>query len=119
MSLPISPVYKPMEAKAATELPTGNHWQYEPKWDGFRCLAFRDGERIELQSKTGRPLTRYFPDIVHALKSLKAQRFVIDGELVISEDGALRFRASSGADESIIQTRNGTYSQTSGCLSHL
>ena len=73
MHLPINLGYKPMEAKSATDLPTGNHWQYEPKWDGFRCLAFRDGEKIELQSKAGRSLTRYFPDIVHALKSLKSQ----------------------------------------------
>jgi ATP-dependent DNA ligase len=61
-----------MEAKSASELPTGNHWQYEPKWDGFRCIAFRDDEKIELQSKAGRSLTRYFPDIVHALKTLEA-----------------------------------------------
>lgn len=80
-----------MEAKSASELPAGNHWQYEPKWDGFRCLAFRDGEKIELQSKAGRSLTRYFPDIVHALKSLKAPHFVIDGEIVISVDGTLSF----------------------------
>jgi ATP-dependent DNA ligase len=91
MHLPINPGYKPMEAKSASELPTGNHWQYEPKWDGFRCIAFRDGEKIELQSKAGRSLTRYFPDIVQALKTLEAQRFVIDGELVISIDGALSF----------------------------
>jgi ATP-dependent DNA ligase len=91
MHLPINPGYKPMEAKSASELPAGNHWQYEPKWDGFRCLAFRDGEKIELQSKAGRSLTRYFPDIVHALKSLKAPHFVIDGEIVISVDGTLSF----------------------------
>jgi len=91
MHLPTNPGYKPVEARSASELPTGNSWQYEPKWDGFRCLAFRDGEKIELQSKSRASLTRYFPDIVHALKSLKAQRFVIDGELVISIDGTLSF----------------------------
>jgi len=91
MALPINRGYKPMEAKSAPELPTGNHWQYEPKWDGFRCIAFRDGEKIELQSKAGRSLTRYFPDIAHGLKSLEARRFVIDGELVISVDGTLSF----------------------------
>jgi ATP-dependent DNA ligase len=80
-----------MEAKSAAELPTGSNWQYEPKWDGFRCLAFRDNQKIELQSKAGRSLTRYFPDIVHALKSIKAPRFVIDGELCISIDGNLSF----------------------------
>ena len=93
MALPINLSYKPMEAKPASELPTGNHWQYEPKWDGFRCLAFRDGEKIELQSKAGRALTRYFPDIVHALKTLEAHRFVLDGELVISVDGTLLFES--------------------------
>jgi len=91
MNLPINQHYKPMESKSASELPTGDHWQYEPKWDGFRCLAFRDGEKIALQSKAAGSLTRYFPDIVHALKSLNAQRFVIDGELVISVDGTLSF----------------------------
>jgi len=93
MHLPINPGYKPMEAKSATELPTGNHWQYEPKWDGFRCIAFRAGEKIELQSKAGRSLTRYFPDITDALRSIVAQRFVIDGELVISVDGTLSFES--------------------------
>jgi ATP-dependent DNA ligase len=77
MNLPIKFSYRPMEAKSARELPNDNHWQYEPKWDGFRCLAFREREKIELQSKAGRSLTRYFPDIVQALKTLEAQRFVL------------------------------------------
>ena len=66
-------------------------WQYEPKWDGFRCLAFRDGEEVELQSKAGHPLTRYFPELVAALKCLKANQFVLDGEIIIPVDGEPSF----------------------------
>ena len=73
------------------ELPTGAEWQYEPKWDGFRCLVFRDGDRVDLMSKAGKPLARYFPDLVAVLRSLKAQRFVLDGEIVIPFEGALSF----------------------------
>ena len=80
-----------MEAKSVDEIPVGEEWQYEPKWDGFRCIAFRDGDEIYLQSKAGQPLARYFPDIVAALSKLSAKRFVIDGELVIPVDGALSF----------------------------
>ena len=72
-----------MEARSAEEVPAGNGWQYEPKWDGFRCIAFRDDRKIYLQSKAGQPLARYFPDIVEALAGLPAQQFIIDGELVI------------------------------------
>jgi len=91
MDLPIRPTYQPMEATNAEKLPAGDHWQYEPKWDGFRCLAFRDDQEVVLQSKAGKYLTRYFPDIVNALLACKAKRFVIDGELVISVNGALSF----------------------------
>ena len=80
-----------MEAKLVDELPTGAEWQYEPKWDGFRCLAFRDGDRVDLMSKAGKPLARYFPDLVEVLASLKATRFVLDGEIVIPHEGALSF----------------------------
>jgi len=80
-----------MEAKPASELPTGPNWQYEPKWDGFRCVAFRDGKRIDLISKSGKPLGRYFPELVAALASLKARQFVLDGEIVIPVDGNLSF----------------------------
>ncbi len=82
---------EPMEALAAPSLPEGPEWQYEPKWDGFRCLARRDGETIELRSKSGQPLARYFPDIVEALRELAAQRFLLDGELVIPVHGDLSF----------------------------
>jgi ATP-dependent DNA ligase len=80
-----------MEAKIAGELPSGPEWEYEPKWDGFRCLAFKDGKEIELQSKAGQLLTRYFPEIVAALEHVKAETFVLDGELVVPVEGHLSF----------------------------
>jgi ATP-dependent DNA ligase len=80
-----------MEAEPADALPEGRGWQYEPKWDGFRCLAFRDGEDVRIQSKAGKPLGRYFPDVVQALHELRARRFVLDGEIVIPVDGRLSF----------------------------
>jgi ATP-dependent DNA ligase len=72
-----------MEARAAEELPQGSGWQYEPKWDGFRCLAFRAGSRVELRAKSGKPLARYFPEVVALLCGLRPSQFVLDGELVI------------------------------------
>jgi ATP-dependent DNA ligase len=80
-----------MEARSVEEIPTGEEWQYEPKWDGFRCLAFRDGDKIFLQSKNGQPLARYFPDVVANVAKLPQQQFVLDGELVIPIAGALSF----------------------------
>ncbi len=80
-----------MEARPVEEIPTGEEWQYEPKWDGFRCLAFRDGDKIFLQSKNGQPLARYFPDVVANVAKLPQQQFVLDGELVIPIGGALSF----------------------------
>lgn len=80
-----------MEAQPARELPPPGAVQYEPKWDGFRCVAFRDGPRIQLQSKAGQPLERYFPEIVEALAALPAQQFVIDGELVVPVEDRLDF----------------------------
>ena len=91
MTLPISKTYPPMEATPATRLPVGPQWQYEPKWDGFRCLAFRDHKRIDLQSKSEKPLTRYFPELVAALSRLRAAQFVVDGEIVVPVDGDLSF----------------------------
>jgi ATP-dependent DNA ligase len=72
-----------MEARGVDALPAGAGWQYEPKWDGFRCIAFKNGRDVELQSKSCKPLTRYFPEVVEMLRALKATRFVVDGELVI------------------------------------
>jgi ATP-dependent DNA ligase len=91
MTLSIKTPLPPMEARTVDELPTGPNWQYEPKWDGFRCIAFRHNEKIELQSKSGQPLARYFPDLVEALGELKANRFVLDGEIVIPRAGRLSF----------------------------
>ena len=91
MTLALKKSYSPMEALPATDLPEGPEWQYEPKWDGFRCLAFRDGAKIDLQSKSGKPLTRYFPELAKALLELKAKQFVLDGEIVIPVDGNLSF----------------------------
>jgi ATP-dependent DNA ligase len=82
-----------MEALLAVELPDGEGWQYEPKWDGFRCLARRDGDEVSLTSKSGKPLGRYFPELVELIGSLKEQRFVLDGELIISVGDALAFDA--------------------------
>jgi ATP-dependent DNA ligase len=94
MALPISTTYAPMDALLVGDIPTEpGVWQYEPKWDGFRCLAFRDGDRIDLQSKSGQPLGRYFPEVVNALRELKAPRFVLDGELVVPDGNALSFDA--------------------------
>ncbi|MFN2516295.1 MAG: ATP-dependent DNA ligase [Pyrinomonadaceae bacterium] len=91
MTLPIKPPYPPMEALLVNEIPAGENWEYEPKWDGFRCIAFRDDKKVELQSKSGQTLGRYFPEIVEALLKLKASRFVLDGELVIPVKGGLSF----------------------------
>ncbi|MEY2546229.1 MAG: hypothetical protein QOG48_1346 [Verrucomicrobiota bacterium] len=80
-----------METKSIDEIPAGDNWQYEPKWDGFRCIAFRRGDEVYLQSKAGQPLARYFPDVVDAISKLPAKDFVLDGELAIPVNGALTF----------------------------
>ena len=80
-----------MEALLVSEIPSGENWEYEPKWDGFRCLAFRDGDKVELQSKSGQPLERYFPEIVEKLLKLKPSKFLLDGELVIPWEDGLSF----------------------------
>ena len=91
MELQVKPPLAPMEAQSVAEIPVGPNWQYEPKWDGFRCLAFRDGDKVDLQSKSGQSLTRYFPETVAALRELKADRFVVDSELVIPVKGRFSF----------------------------
>lgn len=80
-----------MEARSVDALPQDEGWQYEPKWDGFRCLAFRDGDTVDLRSKSAQPLARYFPDLVTVLGALRAPRFVLDGEIVVPVDGTLSF----------------------------
>ncbi len=82
-----------MEALLAAELPAGEGWQYEPKWDGFRCLAARDGGAITLTSKSGKPLGRYFPEVVGMLEQLNEKRFLLDGELILPIGDALSFDA--------------------------
>jgi ATP-dependent DNA ligase len=91
--MPKNPVPAPMEALLAAELPEGNGWQFEPKWDGFRCLAQRDGGEVTLTSKSGKPLARYFPEVVDMLSSVKAKRFLLDGELIIPVGDVLSFDA--------------------------
>jgi ATP-dependent DNA ligase len=91
--LPLKPGFPPMEAKLVDSLPEDEGWQYEPKWDGFRCLAFRDGNDVALMSKSGRPLDRYFPEVAETVKAIPADRFVVDGELVIPLGGILSFDA--------------------------
>jgi len=115
VSLPIQPPYLPMEAQQVAKLPRGEEWQYEPKWDGFRCIVFRDGDNVELQSKSAKPLTRYFPEVVAAMLELyprgadaevgaevgvdagagagaqRQVRFVLDGEIVVPAGNALSF----------------------------
>src|SRR5215470_241578 len=86
-----SPEYLPMEAVSASAIPKGEGWRYEPKWDGFRCLAFKDGEKVELHSKSAKLLTAAFPEIADALRALKPASFVLDGELVIPVNGVLSF----------------------------
>jgi ATP-dependent DNA ligase len=83
MALAVRPPLAPMLARLERELPRDGYL-YEPKWDGFRCLAFRDGEDVDLRSRNQRPLARYFPELVAALRRLPAQRFVLDGEIVVA-----------------------------------
>jgi ATP-dependent DNA ligase len=83
---------EPMEARLAEALPEGD-WQYEPKWDGFRCLAFRQGDHVDIRAKSGKPLGRFFPEVLAFLQQLPADRFVLDGELVIELNGHLSFPA--------------------------
>ena len=91
MTLPLPTDYAPMEAKLVAVLPEGPQWQYEPKWDGFRCLAFKEGADVELRSKAGQPFNRYFPEIVAAMQALPVPRCVLDGELVVPQGGTLSF----------------------------
>jgi ATP-dependent DNA ligase len=91
MTLPLKQPFAPMEALSVDTIPEGDAWQYEPKWDGFRCLLFRDGDEIALQSKSGQSLTRYFPELVAAASELKAKGFVLDGEIVVPDGRAFSF----------------------------
>src|SRR6266571_2057362 len=88
MNLPFQPPLAPMEAKSVAALPTGEGWQYEPKWDGFRAMVFRDGDDVFISSRQELPFARYFPELVAAARTLAAPRAIIDGEIVLfSPDG--------------------------------
>lgn len=93
MDLPVMPPVKPMLAKSVAKIPPDMH--YEAKWDGFRAVLFRDGDEMEIGSRTGKPLTRYFPELVEALRERLPERCVMDGEIVIARDGRLDFDALS------------------------
>jgi ATP-dependent DNA ligase len=87
----LSPPIKPQLAKSAKELPDGDGWRYEPKWDGFRTIAFKDGADVHLQSRNGRPMNRYFPEVVEQVAALPHDQIVIDGEMVVVIDGIQEF----------------------------
>ncbi|MFT5223117.1 MAG: ATP-dependent DNA ligase, partial [Glaciecola sp.] len=91
MALPFDMPIEPMLAKNATKLPEGDGWLFEPKWDGFRCLVFRDGDDVQLQSRGRKSLTRYFPELLDPLREALPDRAVLDGEVVVAIDGALDF----------------------------
>ncbi len=93
MTLPFDAPIEPMLAKNATRLPTEGDWLFEPKWDGFRCLVFRDGDDVELWSRSRKPLTRYFPELLDPLRRDLPERAVVDGEVIVAIDGALDFDA--------------------------
>ena len=93
MQLPVNPPILPMLAKRVSELPRGGEWIFEPKWDGFRALVFRDGDEVLIQSRDEKPLNRYFPELLEPLKKQLPARCVLDGEIVVAKDGALDFDA--------------------------
>ncbi|HKX25262.1 MAG TPA: ATP-dependent DNA ligase, partial [Actinomycetota bacterium] len=91
MKLPITPPLEPMLAKLEPEVPRGEGWRYEPKWDGFRAVVFRDGDEVHIGSRGRRPLDRYFPEVVAAVKEALPRRAVVDGEIVVAVDRLLDF----------------------------
>src|SRR3954470_3535463 len=93
MKLPVQPPVLPMLAKRVSDLPPGEGWIFEPKWDGFRTLVFRDGDEILLQSRDEKPLNRYFPELLGPLRAQLPERCILDGEIVIAKDGSLDFDA--------------------------
>ncbi len=93
MRLPFAPPLQPMLSSAAEALPAGDGWLFEPKWDGFRTLVFRDGDEILLQSRDEKPMNRYFPELLAPLAHALPERCVVDGEIVILGPGGLYFEA--------------------------
>ena len=93
MKLPFEPPLEPMLAKASDGLPTGDGWLFEPKWDGFRAIVFRDGDEVFTQSRDLKPLDRYFPELADPLRAALPERCIVDGEVVIAGAGGLEFEA--------------------------
>src|SRR5688572_20241413 len=93
MALPLKPPLKPQLARSAKELPSGDGWRYEPKWDGFRTIVFRDGDDVHLQSRDLKPMARYFPELLEPMKAQLPARCVVDGEVVIAGARGLDFEA--------------------------
>jgi ATP-dependent DNA ligase len=93
MKLPVNPPVKPMLAKLSRDLPEGDGLFYEPKWDGFRCIVFRDGDQVTLGSRNEKPMDRYFPELCDSLRANLPDRCVVDGEIVIATDHGLDFDA--------------------------
>ena len=91
MALPLEPPVKPQLARSAKDLPEGDAWRYEPKYDGFRTIVFRDGDDVHLQSRNGRPMNRYFPEVAPDILTLAGERLVLDGELIVVVDGIQEF----------------------------
>ena len=91
MALPLKPPIKPQLARSAKELPSGDGWRFEPKWDGFRTIVFRDGDDVHLQSRNGKPMNRYFPEVIPQVLALPSERIVLDGELIVVVDGIQEF----------------------------
>jgi ATP-dependent DNA ligase len=91
MQLPFNPPLLPMLAKRVSALPTAGEWIFEPKWDGFRALVFRDGKEVVIQSRDEKPLNRYFPELIEPLLKQLPTRCVLDGEVVVAKNGALDF----------------------------
>src|SRR3954467_12551528 len=91
MTLPLEPPIKTQLARPAKDPPAGDEWRYEPKWDGFRTLVFRDGDEVYLQSRNGKPMNRYFPEVVEAVSRMERDRIVMDGEIIVVVDGIQEF----------------------------
>jgi ATP-dependent DNA ligase len=91
MTLPLEPPIQPQLAKSAKDLPDGDGWVYEPKWDGFRTIVFRDGDEVYLQSRNGKPMNRYFPEVIVSIRQMKSDRLVMDGEIIVVVDGVQEF----------------------------
>ncbi len=91
MALPLKPPIQPQLARSAKDLPSGDGWRFEPKYDGFRTIVFRDGDDVHLQSRNGKPMNRYFPEVIPQIQALPGKRLVLDGELIVVVDGVQEF----------------------------